>query len=187
MMHQHILKKINRPIILMGYMGSGKTSIGKKISKILNIKFFDLDELIEKKYNKNVKNIFNDLGEIEFRKKERALLEKMMSKKNLFVLSLGGGTPCYFNNIDLITETTDLTIFLKPNIQQLSKKLFKKKLNRPLIKEVQTEKQMHEFVSKHMLERIHYYKRAKYELDYDLCNKMDACNKILKILDKFCS
>ena len=81
MMHQRILKKINRPIILMGYMGSGKTSIGKKISKILNIKFFDLDELIEKKYNKNVKNIFNDLGEIEFRKKERALLEKMMSKK----------------------------------------------------------------------------------------------------------
>ena len=115
------------------------------------------------------------------------MLEKMMSKKNLFVLSLGGGTPCYFDNIDLITKNTDLTIFLKPNIQQLSKKLFKKKLNRPLIKEVQTEKQMLEFVSKHMLERIHYYKRAKYELDYDLGNKMDACNKILKILDKFCS
>ena len=54
-MHQHILKKINRPIILMGYMGSGKTSIGKKISKILNIKFFDLDELIEKNYIKTLK------------------------------------------------------------------------------------------------------------------------------------
>ena len=67
-MQQDVLKKINQPLILMGYMGSGKTSIGKKISKILNVNFFDLDELIEKKYNKSVKNIFNDIGEIQFRK-----------------------------------------------------------------------------------------------------------------------
>ena len=109
-MQQAVLKKINQPLILMGYMGSGKTSIGKKISKILNIKFFDLDELIEKNYNKSVKNIFDDLGELEFRKKERTILEKMMSKKNLFVLSLGGGTPCYFDNIDLIVENTDFRL-----------------------------------------------------------------------------
>ena len=62
-MQLDVLKKINQPIILMGYMGSGKTSIGKKISKILNVNFFDLDELIEKKYNKSVKNIFNDFKE----------------------------------------------------------------------------------------------------------------------------
>ena len=68
-MQQDVLKKINQPLILMGYMGSGKTSIGKKISNILNINFFDLDELIEKNYNRSVKNIFNDFGEIEFGKK----------------------------------------------------------------------------------------------------------------------
>ena len=100
-MQQDVLKKINQPLILMGYMGSGKTSIGKKISKILNVNFFDLDELIEKKYNKSVKNIFDDFGEIQFRKKEKEVLEKIMSKKKLFVLSLGGGTPCYFDNIEL--------------------------------------------------------------------------------------
>ena len=103
-MQLDVLKKINQPIILMGYMGSGKTSIGKKISKILNVNFFDLDELIEKKYNKSVKNIFNDFGEIQFRKKEREVLEKILCKKKLFVLSLGGGTSCYFDNIDLIAE-----------------------------------------------------------------------------------
>ena len=113
-MQQDVLKKINQPLILMGYMGSGKTSIGKKISKILNVNFFDLDELIEKKYNKSVKNIFNDFGEIQFRKKEREVLEKILCKKKLFVLSLGGGTPCYFDNIDLIghlfcQQSLDLT------------------------------------------------------------------------------
>ena len=183
-MQQDILKKINQPLILMGYMGSGKTSIGKKISKILNVNFFDLDELIEKKYNKSVKNIFKDFGEIQFRKKEREVLEKIMCKKKLFVLSLGGGTPCYFDNIDLIVEKTDLTFFLKPNIKQLSKKLFEKKSKRPLIKDVKTEKKMIEFVSKHMLERINYYNMAKFHVTYDLNDKMDACKKIIGILNK---
>ena len=183
-MQQDVLKKINQPIVLMGYMGSGKTRIGKKISKILNIKFFDLDELIEKDYGKRVNNIFNDIGEIEFRKKERAVLEKIIRKKKLFVLSLGGGTPCYFNNIEIIGKKTDLTIFLRPNIKQLSKKLFKKKSERPIIKDVKTEKKMIEFISKHMLERIHYYNMAKHHIAYDLNDKMDACIKIIKILNK---
>ena len=69
-MQLDVLKKINQPLILMGYMGSGKTSIGKKISKILNVNFFDLDELIEKKYSKSVKKIFNDFGEIDLEKKK---------------------------------------------------------------------------------------------------------------------
>ena len=116
-MHQDILKKINQPLVLMGYMGSGKTSIGKKIAKVLNINLLDLDKLIEKNYDTSVKNIFNDFGEIEFRKKERAVLQKIISKKKLFVLSLGGGTPCYFDNIELISKKTDLTIFLKPKIK----------------------------------------------------------------------
>tara|TARA_B100000963_G_scaffold158059_1_gene137579 strand:+ start:120 stop:680 length:561 start_codon:yes stop_codon:yes gene_type:complete len=183
-MQQAVLKKINQPLILMGYMGSGKTSIGKKISKILNINFFDLDELIEKKYNRTVMNIFNDFGEVEFRKKERAVLENIISEKKLFVLSLGGGTPCYFDNIQIIAKKTDLTIFLRPNIKQLSKKLFKKKSKRPLIKDIKTEKKMIEFVSKHMLERTNYYNMAKYHVTYDLNNKMDACNKIIGILNK---
>ena len=183
-MQQDVLKKINQPLILMGYMGSGKTSIGKKISNTLNINFFDLDELIEKNYNRSVKNIFNDFGEIEFRKKERVVLEKIICKKKLFVLSLGGGTPCYFDNIELISDKTDFTIFLRPRIKQLSKKLFEKKSKRPLIKDIKTEKKMIEFVSKHMLERINYYNMAKYHITYDLNDKMDACKKIIGILNK---
>ena len=156
----------------------------KKISKILNVNFFDLDEIIEKKYNKSVKKIFKDFGEIEFREKERVVLEKILCKKKLFVLSLGGGTPCYFDNIELISDKTDFTIFLRPRIKQLSKKLFEKKSKRPLIKDIKTEKKMIEFVSKHMLERINYYNMAKYHITYDLNDKMDACKKIIGILNK---
>ena len=186
-MYQDILKKINQPIILLGYMGSGKTSIGKKISKILNIKFYDLDKLIENKFNKTVNEIFLEQGEINFRKKERALLENILNKKKIFVLSLGGGTPCYFDNIEYIVKKTGYTIFLKPEIKQLSKKLYWKKAERPIIKDVRTEKKMIEFVSKHMLERIHYYNKAKYHVVYDLNDKMYACNKIIDLLNKNCS
>ena len=186
-MYQGILKKINQPIILIGYMGSGKTSIGKKISKILKIKFYDLDKLIENKFNKTINEIFREQGEIKFRKKERVLLENILNKKKIFVLSLGGGTPCYFDNIDLIVKKTDLSIFLQPDIKQLSKKLFKRKAERPIIKDLRSEKKMIEFVSKHMMERIHYYNKAKYHIIYDLNDKMYACNKIIDLLNKNCS
>ena len=171
-MYQDILKKINQPVILLGYMGSGKTSIGKKISKILKIKFYDLDKLIENKFNKTVNEIFCEQGEINFRKKERVLLENILNKKKIFVLSLGGGTPCYFDNMDYMVKKTGLTIFLQPEIKQLSKKLYKKKAERPIIKDIRTEKKMIEFVSKHMMERIHDYNKAKYHLVYDLNDKI---------------
>lgn len=182
-MYQDISKKINQPIILLGYMGSGKTSIGKKISKILKIKFHDLDKLIENKFNKTLNKIFLDQGEINFRKEERALLENILNKKKIFVLSLGGGTPCYFDNIDFILKKTDLTIFLKPEIKQLSKKLFKKKSKRPIIKDVKTEKKMIEFVSKHLFEREVFYNKANITID---CYKKDIdaiCDLIISNLD----
>ena len=90
----------------------------------------------------------------------------------------------YKRQIDLIAEKTDLTFFLRPNVKQLSKKLFEKKSKRPLIKDVKTEKKMIEFVSKHMLERINYYNMAKFHITYDLNDKMDACKKIIGILNK---
>ena len=102
-MYQDILKKINQPIILIGYMGSGKTSIGKKISKILKIKFYDLDKLIENKFKKTVNEIFREQGEINFRKKERVLLENILNKKKIFILSLGGGTPVSYTHLTLPT------------------------------------------------------------------------------------
>ena len=97
---------------------------------------------------------------------------------------MGGGTPCYFDNIEYILKNTGLTIFLKPEIKQLSKKLYRKKAKRPIIKDVRTEKKMIEFVSKHMLERINYYNMAKFHVTYDLNDKMDACKKIIGILNK---
>ena len=100
-------------------------------------------------------------------------------------MSLGGGTPCYFDNIDLIAEKTDFNLFFKPNIQKLSKKrLFDKKSKRPLIKDVKTVKKMIEFFKKHLLERINYYKMAKYIIDCDLNDIKWMLVKIIAILNK---
>ena len=98
-------------------------------------------------------------------------------------MSLGGGTPCYFDNIDLIVEKTDLTFFLRPNIKQLSKKLFKKKSKRPLINDVKTEKKMIEFVSKHLFEREVFYNQATIKIDCHGNDMNTICKEIISVLN----
>ncbi len=82
-------------IVLLGYMGCGKTKVGKKLSKKIGAKFFDLDAEIELYQSKPISQIFDEIGEIGFRKIERKVLIKLLNKNDFFVLSLGGGTPCY--------------------------------------------------------------------------------------------
>ena len=99
-------------IILLGYMGSGKTTIGFQLAKKLYLDFTDLDEYIEKKEGKTISDIFADKGEIYFRKIEHTYLKQFISENNSYVLSLGGGTPCYSGNIDMvIPKNTVCTIY----------------------------------------------------------------------------
>ena len=92
-------------IVLLGYMASGKSSIGKKLAKILNVPFVDLDDLISEKEKLSIPEIFKTKGEIYFRKKEIENLENFF-QKDKFVLAVGGGTPCYGNNMDLINDNS---------------------------------------------------------------------------------
>ena len=97
---------MNSPFILLGYMGCGKTKIGKRLSKKLSIDFIDLDQKIELLYSKTISQLFNDFGEIGFREIERKILIKILDNKDRFILSLGGGTPCYFDNMEIIQKKT---------------------------------------------------------------------------------
>ena len=147
-------------IILLGYMASGKSTIGKQLSKKLGIPFLDLDTYIYEKENKSVSEIFSQNGEIYFRKKEHEYLREVLENQQDFILSFGGGTPCYANNIELILNKNSISIYLKASIQTLSNRLLKNKNLRPLVAFLEDD-QVPEFIAKHLFERRFFYEQAR--------------------------
>jgi len=120
-------------IVLIGYMGSGKTTIAKLLSEKLGIAPLDLDEIIEEKANLSVAAIFEQKGEVYFRKQEHVLLKELLSQPGDLILSLGGGTPCYANNHELLNVEGIVSVYLKASIDTLFGILSLEKNNRPLI------------------------------------------------------
>ena len=111
------MNKTFNTIFLIGYMGAGKSVIGKSLSKKINYKFYDLDDYIEIKEGKKLSDIFDQENEVYFRKIENKYLDQLSSKKEKKIISTGGGTPCFDNNLDIILNSTNsLSIYLKANV-----------------------------------------------------------------------
>src|SRR5574339_546695 len=91
-------------IFLIGFMGSGKTHWGKQLAERLKLPFFDLDEVVMQSEKKTVPEIFNTNGEEYFRLKEKEMLERLVDENESMVVSCGGGTPCFFNNIEFMKK-----------------------------------------------------------------------------------
>jgi len=153
-------------IVLLGYMGSGKTTIGKLLAERLQIEFLDLDFLIEESEGAKISDIFKEKGEIYFRKKEASGLREVLSNNDDFVLSIGGGTPCYANNMTAINEATEYGIYLKVGLFELVDRLQKEKSKRPLIANIPDE-ELSEFIGKHLFERSYYYNQANQVINCD--------------------
>jgi shikimate kinase len=147
-------------------MGSGKSTIGKLLAKKLKISFLDLDEVLEERLGDSVSNVFNGKGEIFFRKKEHEYLNEILSQNNNFVLSTGGGTPCYSGNMDTMLELADHVFYLKISISGLVKRLITEKEHRPLIKNID-DGDLPEFIGKHLFERNNFYLKANHILECD--------------------
>lgn len=146
-------------------MASGKSTIGKNIAKVLNYKFIDLDKYIEKKENLSVSEIFSKKGELYFRKLENASLKEIVENENNYVLSLGGGTPCFYDAMDwLKTKLNAKTVYLKVDLDTLTRRLLKDK-SRPLISHLEKEEDVKEFIAKHLFERSYFYNKARYKID----------------------
>ena len=155
-------------LILVGYMGSGKSSVGKKLSKVLNYDFVDLDTYIEDHLGMKVRDIFKHKGEIYFRKQESKFLKEVIKNKH-HVIALGGGTPCYGYNLDVLKNQNELKIiYLKSSIKNLSERLFSEKKDRPLISHLNTETDLFEFIGKHLFERAPFYEQADITVKTDL-------------------
>ena len=167
-------------IVLLGYMGSGKSEVGQHIAAAFNLQFIDLDHEIEKEEGSTVREIFETKGEIYFRKKETAVLQKILERDTEFVLALGGGTPCYGNNIQHIKDTIGATsVYLKTSLPELSKRLFKERDKRPLISHLTSEELLDDFVRKHLFERTFYYNQSDMTVTTDSKSPREISEEIM--------
>lgn len=155
-----------KKVVLIGYMGSGKSVVSQKLSKKIGVEYLELDKLIEKKENKSIAAIFETKGELYFRKLENQLFKEILSNKSNIVISTGGGTPCYFNNHTLLNSENCVSFYLKASIETLYERLLVEKENRPLIANLASD-EMNEFIAKHLFERSYFYHQATFTITVD--------------------
>lgn len=170
-------------VILIGYMASGKSSLGKVLATRLNYNFIDLDDFIETKEKMTIKNIFDTKGEIYFRKVESLYLKELIHDVNDTVLSVGGGTPCYGSNMRTVLDSDNVkSIYLKASIPSLINRLKNEKFKRPLISHIKTNHELTEFIGKHLFERSSYYDQAHFKIMTDNKSKEEIVEEIIKAL-----
>lgn len=157
-------------IILIGYMGAGKTTLGKALAQATNLQFIDLDWYIEERFHTSIQQIFDDKGESGFRDIERRMLHEVAEFEDV-IISCGGGTPCYFDNIDYMNQQGD-TIYLKATPETLKAHLLMGKNKRPLIQGKSPE-ELIGFISESLSKRAMFYEKARHTIDIDVITRND--------------
>jgi shikimate kinase len=144
-------------IYLVGYMGSGKSTLGRRLASHAGLHFIDLDKYIEERNCRTVPQIFALEGEENFRKKERKALEEVSEFDNV-VVATGGGAPCFFDNMDLMNRT-GVTVFLDIHPEILAKRLLTSKTERPLIKG-KSKDELENFIAGNLQKRRTFYEQS---------------------------
>ena len=165
-------------IFLMGYMGAGKTTVGKKLSKQLNLSFIDLDYYIEGRYHKEIRQLFAERGEEAFRDIERRMLHEVASFEDVLV-STGGGTPCFFDNMEFMNDT-GTTVYLKVSVDELANRLEVCKQTRPVLQNRSGE-ELKQFIADSLENRRPFYEQAQIVFDAE---QMMTVQDIQTITDK---
>ena len=148
-------------IYLIGYMGSGKSTVGRLLAAKLQLEFIDFDEHIELSTEKTITEIFDQEGEEKFRALEHECLKRLLTKNNV-VIALGGGTPCFHNNMELINKK-GTSVYIDMNVADLVKRLAKARNKRPLIRDL-NEVDLKYFVEANLEKRLPVYKQAHHTI-----------------------
>lgn len=159
-------------VILIGYMGAGKTTIGKALAQDLGVTFYDLDWYISNRMRKTIAQIFEERGEDGFRQIERNMLHEVAEFEDV-IISCGGGTPCFFDNIDYMNQQAPV-VYLKAEPDVLFKHLAMSKNDRPLLRG-KSQEELIAFIKDQLGKREPFYTKASYSLDVSL---MDDYSKI---------
>lgn len=167
-------------ILLIGFMGSGKTTLGRALAEELGLEFIDLDHYIELRHSKSINRIFAECGEEGFRIIERNLLHEVCEIENV-VISAGGGTPCFFDNIDYMNGHGD-TVYLKVSDDRLFARLRLAKSRRPLLKD-KTDEEMRIFIKEQLKLREPFYSKAEHTF---VADRLEDEGQISESVRDFC-
>lgn len=182
---QGIFKSNMKRIVLIGYMGAGKTTLGRVLAKHLNLEFFDLDWYVENRYRMKIPQIFQEKGEEGFRQLERLMLHEVGEMEDV-VISCGGGTPCFFDNMDYINQQAE-SVYLKADPEVLKEHLLMGKSKRPLI-EGKSPEELIAFIRESLQIREPFYAKAKHVVNIDVIHTKqqidDYVNQIAQITSK---
>src|SRR5690242_7279876 len=149
-------------IFLLGFMGAGKSYWGRLLADKMRLPYYDLDEVIVEEEGKTVSEIFGAEGEEFFRGREKEKLQQL-ARQEAFIISCGGGTPCFFDNMQFMNET-GITVWLNPSIPAMIERIARKKHKRPLIKELDGV-ELKAFVEKKLAEREPFYRESRLIID----------------------
>ena len=170
-----------KKIVLLGYMGCGKSTIANNLSEKTSLPFLDLDHYIEETTNMSIKELFEKRGEVYFRKLEHDAFKTLLDEEKTIILGLGGGTPCYANNHEFLQRPDVVSIYLKASVATLFERLSRNKSKRPLIANL-NDAELNEFIAKHLFDRSYYYNQAKYKVAVDGKTIDETVEDILALL-----
>ena len=170
-----------KSIILIGYMGSGKTTVGRQLAMALGRTFYDLDWYIEMRYHRSVAQLFAERGEEGFREMERNMLHEAAEFEDI-VLSCGGGTPCFFDNMSYINSVGE-SVYLKATPEVLTQHLRMGRVERPLIKGKSPEELL-EYIRTSLAQREPYYLQAQHVVDVTLMDNYEKIAITIELLRK---
>ncbi len=170
-----------KKIILLGYMGCGKSTIAEKLSGLLHLPFVDLDKSIEAKSEMSINQIFETFGEVYFRKLEHDVFVELLATSKNQIIGLGGGTPCYANNHELLKGEGITSIYLKASVETLFNRLSHNKSKRPIVAN-KSEAELQEFIAKHLFDRSYYYNQAEFKVAVDGKSIDETVTDIMSIL-----
>jgi shikimate kinase len=167
-------------IFFVGYMAAGKSSVGKELAANLKLKFIDLDHFVENEMGMSIPEIFSSKGENAFRAAENNALKKLI-QTNDFVIACGGGTPCYYNNMELMNNN-GITVYLKHSSETLFERLKSNKTERPIIANKKDEELL-QFIKRQLEKREAFYHQALYTIKDKKLNVKDCAELIGKTID----
>lgn len=168
-------------VFLIGYMGCGKSSIGKPLARRLGMSFVDMDTEVEKQCGMSVGDLFACRGETHFREVEREVLSRLSRLENT-VVATGGGTPCYYDNMEVMNRK-GVTVYFKLSPQKLVSRLIYGKSKRPLLRD-KTDEELLEFVTDALAKREETYEKAKLIISCDALSDDYVAEHVVMYVDQ---